>query len=782
MAVGRIFNIDTANTNGEDLADILEMFSLAVVTGQLTTGNQPAWAARGFQDILDESGLLKFRVSDGTNARLMFVVNPTTGMPYFAASSDGRTRVAHHPTKSHTVEVVSDNSTRMTLNKTGISLSSTDPAVTADFSAGSDALRLPGGTEDERPDAPQQFDIRGNEDEDYVEWYDGSEWKEVGSGGLNAEEVRDEVAALLGTGGDRITISYTDSGSGRGSLVISNDIDDTDNLPEGSNNQYWTTLRFDGRLNTHILVGTGLKKTRDGNGKLTLTPDGKNISAGTGIQKVENANGTITLNATGSNLTTDGAIDGRLRTLIDGGDGIRYDPTDASATLTKIGIDYDEGSSGANAFYKKVMNVVGGTSGLTSGLSGGGGITVNYSTATHQISVTASIGRAQLNTPAAGSVGQVLSRVAGGSEIAWRAVGDVAVGVGDISTDKIADLGVTTAKIANSAVKAAKLDAGGNGTNNQLLASNGAGGMKWVTSASTPTGTLPSSTDTTSTVSPKTITEFVDGAAVTMRAVYNSPQNVRIVGNASAKLSEDSSVDSRLRATGGTAFPFDRVTGGNLGAGTQTNLGIRVKAGESWRVRIDAIGTMNMGFLAPFVVDATPTIAELVSSLRDANVNGRRSWIYAGCEVAIQWRTKLASAASYSAWQDGDENSKRILGSTVYRGRLLGQNSGDGFGAYIQCEGAEGAAAVNNLMSLYRTKSVQFNPTPAEVAVDVSFPFFLDFDIAESNALFSQAAAERDFQFRLVLAPMEGATSGSTRRGSIPTIYNWTETLTAIRR
>ena len=137
MAVGRIFNIDTANTNGEDLADILEAFSLAVVTGQLTTGNQPSWAARGFQDIQDDSGLLKFRVSDGTNARLMFVVNPTTGMPYFAASSDGRTRVAHHPTKSHTVEVVSDNSTRMTINKTGMSLSSTDPAVTADFSAGS---------------------------------------------------------------------------------------------------------------------------------------------------------------------------------------------------------------------------------------------------------------------------------------------------------------------------------------------------------------------------------------------------------------------------------------------------------------------------------------------------------------------------------------------------------------------------------------------------------------------------------------------------------------------
>ena len=307
--------------------------------------------------------------------------------------------------------------------------------------------------------------------------------------------------------------------------------------------------------------------------------------------------------------------------------------------------------------------------------------------------------------------------------------------------------------------------------------------MKWVNSASTPTGTLPSSTDTTNTVSPKTITDFVNGGTVSMRASYNSPQDVRIVGNASEKLSEDASEDSRLRATGGTAFPFDRVTGGNLGAGTQTNLGIRVKAGERWRVRIDAIGTMNMGFLAPFVVDATPTLAELISSMRDANANSRRSWIYAGCEIGLQWRTKLVSASNYSAWQDGKEGSASILGSQVYDGNRLGQRRYSGsWGAYVQSEGPEGTAA-NNLLSLFRTKSVQFNPTPAEIAVDVSFPFFVDFDIGDqSGTVFKQASADRDFQFRLILAPMEGASSGSTRRGQIPLIYNWTETLTGIRQ
>ena len=327
------------------------------------------------------------------------------------------------------LKAYSNSAVAMQINATGVSLGTAVPAVALDLSAKTDAIRVPSGTEAQRPASPQVGDIRYNEDDDVFEGYRGStpSWGSLaGTAAEQQEQVQDWVGAMF-SNGTNINASYDDVNN---AIIINSTVVNTDDLSEGSSNQYYTATRGISQIQGYLKYGTGIKAVSEGSGAAitsTISWDTDILKADSGISKTENSDGSITLKFTGGSSMQNAVVDARLKTLIDGNKGLKYNP--ASGTLTGIDIDYDDATDGG--WQDKTADFVGNMMNQTRM----NGITYSYSTANRQISMSAAITPNDVTASGSPATDMILTYV-NGDTFRWQTPGMATIADGSITSVK----------------------------------------------------------------------------------------------------------------------------------------------------------------------------------------------------------------------------------------------------------------------------------------------------------------------------------------------------------
>lgn len=272
------------------------------------------------------------------------------------------------------------------------------------------------------------------------------------------ERAQDAVAGML-TEGTGIDLTYDD---GANTFTITLDLSETnsDALPEGATNLYFTNERVDDRINGLMVEGTGIDFSyNDGANTFTISAnlsdfstsnltEGTNlyytdervddrmnatIAAGTGIAKsYDDGGNTLTLSVDftefttaniteGSNLYyTDERVDDRVNALIVAGNGIDTAYNDGAGTFT-ITLDLTEDSTtnlpeGSNLYHttERVQDVVGAM------LVAGTDIDITYDDGAGTVTIdsTASAGNLPDNNRFSNPNGMIDQRKAGAAQAA----------------------------------------------------------------------------------------------------------------------------------------------------------------------------------------------------------------------------------------------------------------------------------------------------------------------------------------------------------------------------
>jgi hypothetical protein len=193
-----------------------------------------------------------------------------------------------------------------------VGIGTASPATTLHISA-TDALRLPSGTDAQRPGSPANGDMRYNSDQTTIEGYANGAWANLASGtelkdadedtSVNVEPSSDADEIHLSTGGNQTAIFRTAS-TQLGVTQISNTASTITGLTTNGD----ITLTPNGTGKVIVTDGTTLQtNTADINGGAI---DGVTIGAASAATHLNVSGGTVTITDTGGDGTMDGVIIG----------------------------------------------------------------------------------------------------------------------------------------------------------------------------------------------------------------------------------------------------------------------------------------------------------------------------------------------------------------------------------------------------------------------------------------------------------------------------------------
>src|SRR5210317_713612 len=193
-----------------------------------------------------------------------------------------------------------------------VGIGTASPATTLHVSA-TDALRLPAGTDAQRPGSPANGDLRYNSDQSTIEGYAGGAWANLASGtelkdadedtSVNVEPSSDADEIHLQTGGNQTAIFRTAS-TQLGVTQISNTASTITGLVTNGD----ITLTPNGTGKVIVTDDTTLQTNlADINGGAI---DGVTIGAASAATHLNVSGGTVTITDTGGDGTMDGVIIG----------------------------------------------------------------------------------------------------------------------------------------------------------------------------------------------------------------------------------------------------------------------------------------------------------------------------------------------------------------------------------------------------------------------------------------------------------------------------------------
>ena len=268
MSQFRIVSIDEVNTNGFQLATMLENFSAAVLTMQSGT-TRPAGAVQGTFWIKTGSSDIQFMMYDGAQDIPVCALDITNNIAKAAGKADDwNTYIAHDPALDNVINAYAAGSLALRINNKGLAIGSNVATVGLEVQS-VDAIRIPVGTTSQRPTGNVAGRFRYNTTTSALEYNDGTAWRSVGTGGggggtpggsgVDEETIQDWVNDLLvdTTGATGITKTYSDTAGTLALNTVRNIPAGTGELSETGTNLYFTNERAQDAAAAMIRSTTG---------------------------------------------------------------------------------------------------------------------------------------------------------------------------------------------------------------------------------------------------------------------------------------------------------------------------------------------------------------------------------------------------------------------------------------------------------------------------------------------------------------------------------------------
>lgn len=336
MSQARIATIDEVNTNGFQLATLLENFSAAVTTLQSGSA-RPAWAQQGLLWLKTGGSDFEVMLYDGTQDVPICAVDITNNITKVAGrNGDWNSYVAHDPALADTLNFVISGANAARLTSTGLAIGVNAPSVAFEVQSVG-AMRLPVGTSAQRPTGNTAGHFRLSTTLSALEFNNGSTWVTVGGGGgggggggsIDEEQVQDWVNDLLvdTSGATGIAKTYND-GSGTLELRTVRSIASmTSELTESGTALFFTDNR------ALDAVGPAVQTTTGSTGiTATFSTATRQLSLVTARPIPAN---TDDLAQGSTNLfLTNTAAHSEIATIVRAGDGIVRDSNGVARTLT----------------------------------------------------------------------------------------------------------------------------------------------------------------------------------------------------------------------------------------------------------------------------------------------------------------------------------------------------------------------------------------------------------------------------------------------------------------
>src|SRR5210317_316992 len=193
-----------------------------------------------------------------------------------------------------------------------VGIGTASPATTLHISA-TDALRLPAGTDAQRPGSPANGDLRYNSDQTTIEGYANGGWANLASG-TELKDADEDTKVNVEASADLDEIHFDIAGTQRGKITASTiewgvtGISATASTITGLTTNGDITLTPNGTGKVIVTDGTTLQtNTADINGGAI---DGVTIGAASAATHLNVSGGTVTITDTGGDGTIDGVIIG----------------------------------------------------------------------------------------------------------------------------------------------------------------------------------------------------------------------------------------------------------------------------------------------------------------------------------------------------------------------------------------------------------------------------------------------------------------------------------------